>query len=289
MTFEEKQKIYLDNLRQLSKRQSINDQQRKITISELASLYRDAYSSSDDALERLKSIGTVLSASDEIIFLHEICRSELSEQIKNLLFIGSTEPTSAGSHSKISYVKNRYNDIAFEHFLRSVPNAKPDYASSFVESCENVFDGLCEFSILPLANSRDGRLMSFYNLLDRYDLKICEIIEVDSEDSASTLSIARVSRACRDQRGKIQKNQKHIFEFSIISESTDFLSHLFEAAKQANARLISIDSLPTEYASNMQKFFLSFSLPQQNVLSFRLFVALNHQTYTPIGIYKEIK
>lgn len=289
MTLEEKQRIYIDNLRQLSKRQSINDQQRKNTISELASLYRDSYSSTDKALEGLKSISTSLSASDEIIFLHEICRSELGEQIKNLLFIGSTEPTSAGSHSKISYVKNRYNDIAFEHFSRSVPNAKPDYASSFAESCENVFDGLCEFCILPLANSKDGRLMSFYNLLDRYELKICEIIELDSEDSASTLRIARISRACRDQRGKIQRNQKYIFEFSIINESTDFLASLFEAARQSNARLISIDSLPTEYASNMQKFFLSFSIPQQNASSFRLFVALNHQTYTPIGIYKEIK
>ena len=289
MTFEEKQRIYIDNLRQLAKRQGVNDQQRRNVIAELASLYCEEYSSADDALEGLASISTPLSASDEIIFLNEICHSELGEKIKGLLFIGSTDPTSAGSHSKISYVKNKYNDIAFEHFLRSVQNATPDYASSFAESCENVLDGLCEFCILPLSSSRDGRLMSFYNLLERYELKICEMIELDNEDSASTLRLARVSRACRDQRGKAQKNQKYIFEFSITNESTDFLASLFEAARQSNARLISIDSLPTEYASNIQKFFFSFSIPQQNALAFRLFVALNHQSYTPIGLYKEIK
>ena len=289
MTFEEKQRIHIDNLRQLNKRRSINDQQRKITIFELASLYCDTYSDAEGAFEKLQNISASLSASDEIIFLNELCHSELGEKIKDMLFIGSSEPTSAGSHSKISYVKNRYNDIAFEHFSHSVQNAKPDYASSFSESCESVLDGLCEFCILPIGNSRDGRLMSFYNLLDRYELKICEVIELDSEDSASTIRIARVSRACRDQKGRPQKNQKYIFEFSIIDESTDFLGSLFEAARQSNASLTSIDSLPIEYASSIQKFFLSFSIPQQSALAFRLFVALNHQTYTPIGIYKEIK
>lgn len=287
MTFEEKQKIYIENLRQFNKRQDITKQQKEITISELATLYRQAYSNSDDILTKLRNIHTELSSSDEIVFLGELCRSELDEKIKNLLFIGSPEPTSAGSHSKISYVKNRYNDIAFEHFSHSVPNAKPDYASSFAESCENVFDGLCEFCILPIANSKDGRLMSFYSLLDRYELKICETVELDSEDSASTLRLARLSRACREQKSKNSRNQKYVFEFSIIAEDTDFFATLFEAAKQSDATLISIDSLPMEYASHMQKFYFSFSLPPQNALTFRLFVALKHQTYTPIGIYKE--
>lgn len=287
MKFEEKQDIYAENLREFEKRLNIVRQQKKITIFELARLYCEQYSNTNDIFTSLKNISKELSANDEIIFLSELCRSELSNKIKHILFIGSSEPTSAGAYSKISYVKNRYNDIAFEQFSRSVANAKPNYATSFTECCENVFDGTCEFGILPIMNSKDGRLMSFYSLLDRYELKICETVDIESEDSSTILKHARISRACKEYKRRIQKNQKFIFEFSVISENTDFFADLFNAAKQIGANLKYVDSLPVEYTSNMQKFFFSFSLPIQNTLAFRLFVALNHQTYTPIGIYED--
>ena len=284
--FENKKRIYVENLREFNKRLEITTQQKEITLSELAKLYCENYSDTSDILDILRETVTKLCAADEIIFLSELCRSELSEKIKNMLFIGSSEPTLAGAHSKISYVKNRYNDLAFEHFSRSVANAKPDYALSFTECCENVFDGHCEFCILPVMNSKDGRLMSFYSLLDRYELKICETIELDSDDLSTTIKHARISRSCKEQKSRASKNQNYVFEFSIIDENTKFFSALFEAATKLDATLTSVDSLPIEYASGMQKFFFSFVLPQQNALAFRLFVALNHQTYTPLGIYK---
>lgn len=285
VSFEKKKSIYVENLREFNNRLQITQEQKELTLSELASTYCEAYSNADNILSSLRETVTELSASDEIVFLSELCKSQLNEQIKESLFIGSFEPTLAGAHSKISYVKNRYNDLAFEHFSQSIPNAKPDYALSFAECCENVFDGRCEFCILPIMNSKDGRLMSFYSLLDRYDLKICGTVELDSED-ASTIKYAIISRACKEQKGRLQKSKSFIFEFSIINENTEFFSALFEAATKIGAKLTSIDSLPIEYASNIQKFFFSFSLPQQNSLAFRLFVALNHQSYTPIGLYK---
>ena len=286
INFEKKKNIYVENLREFNNRINIAKKQKEITLLELANLYCGAYSDKEDIIPNLRETVTELSASDEIMFLSELCRAQLSEQIKNILFIGSSESTLAGAHSKISYVKNRYNDLAFEHFSRSIVNAKADYALSFSECCENVFDGRCEFCILPIMNSKDGRLMSFYNLLDRYELKICGTVEIDSEDNATTVKHAIISRACKESKGRFQKYKNCIFEFSIIDESTDFFASLFEAANKIGAQLKGVDSLPIEYASDMQKFFFSFSLPQQNALAFRLFVALNHQSYTPIGLYQ---
>ena len=263
-------------------------QQRALTVSELAKAYCEQYEDNSSIFDALNDFNLNFSTNDEIIFLSELCRSELSDKIKSALFIGSSEPTSAGAHSKISYPKNKYNDIAFEHFSRSVANAKPDYASSFAECCENVFDERCEYCILPIMNSTDGRLMSFYNLLDRYDLKICATVDIDGDDSSSSFKYALIGRSCKEQRTKTQKNQRYVFEFSVTTESTDFFAPLFEAASQTDARLICVDSVPVEYAADMQKFFFSFSIPSQSTLAFRLFVALKHQTYTPIGIYKEI-
>ena len=286
MTLDEKQSILTQNLREFSKKHSLAKQQKALTAFELATLYCERHTDVS-ILDIQNELKPDFSVNDEIIFLTELCRSELAEKIKSMLFIGSSEPTSAGAHSKISYLKNRYNDIAFEHFSHSVANAKPDYASSFAECCENVFDGRCEYCILPIMNSNDGRLMSFYSLLDRYDLKICATVDIDKDDSSVSFKHALIGRSCLEQRIRTQKNQRHIFEFSLITESTDFFAPLFEAALYVGAKLVCIDSLPVEYATDTQKFFFSFSLPYQNALAFRLFVALKHQTYTPIGFYKE--
>ena len=288
MTFENKQSIFTENLDQFNKRLSLAKRQREITVTELAKLYCESFDDIDSILENLSLINENLSASEKILFLSEICHSPFNQKIKDMLFIGSSEPTSAGAHSKISYLKNKYNDIAFEHFSRSVSNAKPDYASGFTECCESVFDGRCEFCILPIMNSNDGRLMSFYSLLDRYELKICEIVDIDNDSTPSTLRYARVGRSSNEPKRRTPKAQNYIFEFSIISEDTNFFAPLFEASNQLDAKLTCIDSLPIEYASNVQKFFLSFCIPSQNTLAFRLFVSLNHQSYTPIGLYKEI-
>ena len=289
MTFEEKNNILTQNLREFSKKQDIASQQKELTALDLALLYCEAYKKADDILFHFNALSADFSSTDKIIFLSEICRSEHSEKIKKMLFIGSPEPTTAGAHSKISYLKNKYNDIAFECFSRSVVNAKPDYAASFAECCENVFEGRCEFCILPIMNSSDGRLMSFYALIDRYDLKICDVISIDGEDSTSTFCYALIGRACKEQqRTRLQKNQRYIFEFSIVDDCADFLTPLLMAANKIGAKLTCVDSLPMEYSADMQKFFFSFSIPAQSTLAFRLFVALKHQTYTPIGIYKEI-
>lgn len=289
MTFEEKQRILAKNLEEFKKRQSISRRQGEITAIELARLYCDNFDDADDIFSSLRSLCNNLSATEEILFLSELCRSTQAQRIRDMLFIGSSEPTSAGAHSRISYLKNKYNDLAFEYFSRSVVNAKPDYASSFIECCESVFDGRCEFCILPIMNSNDGRLMRFYALLDRYDLKICEIVDIDNDSAPSMLRYARIGRASNEPKKRASKQQNYIFEFSVISESTDFFAPLFEAANALDAKLICIDSLPVEYASNMQKFFFSFLIPTQSTLAFRLFINLKHQSYTPIGIYRETK
>ena len=287
MTLVERKTILTENLCEFSKKQTIASKQKELTVLELAKLYCEIYADADDILAALRELDIELSASDEMVFFSELCHSDLTPKIKEQLFIGSSEPTLAGAHSKISYLKNKYNDMAFEYFSRSVANAKPDYASSFTECCENVFDGRCEFCIIPIMNSSDGRLMSFYSLLDRYELKICETVDFDADGTASSIRYARVSRACKEQKERVQKNKRFIFEFSVIDEGMTIFAPLFEAANKASARLIAVDSLPVEYTSHMQKFYFSFSIPQSSALAFRLFVALKHPTYTPIGFYKE--
>ena len=289
MTNEESFKILTENLRDFSKKQSISESQKELTIRELAALLCTSAASIEEIMARFKAHASDVSPRDEILLLSELCRSELHDSIKSSLIIGSTEPTAAGAHSKISFVKNKYNDIAFEHFSRSLTNAKPEYALSFKESCENVIDGRSEFCILPLTNSSDGRLMSFYALLDRYELKICETVDVEDEELSKTVKYARAGRFCKEPNERLDANKSYTFEFSVIDSSGKFLPSLLLAARELDACVTSIDSLPVEYAAHLQRFFISLALPAKNILTLRLFIALSQQSYTPIGIYKEIK
>ena len=135
MTAQEKQNILKENLTEFQKRLDISKNQKILTSIELA----DELSDSENVFDALKDLESLLSADEEALLISALCKTKLRPKIKDMLFIGSTEPTRAGAHSKISFVRNKYNDIAFEKFSKSVTNAKPDYASSFKEACENVY------------------------------------------------------------------------------------------------------------------------------------------------------
>lgn len=288
MTNEEKIKIHFKNYEDLTRRQAILKSQKNLTVEEIVNLFCNEVNSLDTLSEILTSDKIELSNDDKIAFCRKICNSSIQKEISSLVYIGSNEPTPAGAHSKISFIKNKYNELAFERFSKFLTNAKKDYATSFKESCENVTNGFCEFCILPITSSNDGRLMSFYSLLDVYDLKICAVTDVEDEDSAKNIRYACVGRSCHGQfEGRLQKKPL-IFEFSVVDSTNDFLILLLLAAKEAQAEIINIDSFPVEYSSHLQRFYFSFRIPSQNALFFRLLTALSHQSYSPIGIYKEI-
>ena len=278
-------KILRENFEELSKKLNITTSQRELTVKCLADILLNASTDLETVLESFKEFLPDASPREEITFFSELSSSKLQSAIKSYVFIGSNESTPAGAHSKIAFVKNKYTDIAFEKFSSSVANAKPVYSTSFKESCESVASGSCEFCILPIANSTDGRLISFYTLLDRYDLKICEVFSIEDE-TAQSIYYARVGRSCKEPSYRHSLEQEFIFEFSILSSSADFTTPLLLAAEAAGARLISIDSIPIEYTSTLQSFFFSFSVSAKRMLPFRLFVAFSEQSSTPLGLYQ---
>lgn len=288
MTLEEKVEILKKNIQILSARENITRQQKNLALKDMA----ETVCMDPNCLKKLNEILSDsklnLSYEDKISFCRNICNSNLQKDIHSLLFIGSNEPTPAGAHSKISFIKNKYNDLAFERFSRFVSHAKADYATSFKESCENVTDGLCEYCILPITSSTDGRLMSFYSLIDRYDLKICAVTDIEDEEASKTVRYACVGKTCIDRFEKKNSKNDIIFEFCTIDTTTDVLPLLLLCAKEANAEIVNVDSIPVEYSSHLQKFFFSFKIPSQSSLFFRLLTAITQENFTPIGIYKEI-
>ena len=209
--------------------------------------------------------------------------SELDETI-----LAITGDTAAGSHGKIAYVRNRYNDEAFSFFSERMQHAKPVVTTSFSEICEELADNRCEFGILPLENTSDGKLFGFYSMLDSYELKIVDLCLVETEDSAKNICYGLVSRGITKSRisSLVKKNELCRFEFSVVSESADFCSDIISALGECGARLLKISSVPLPYDDRLQRFFFTAELRATHLYELALYLSMEFSSYAFIGFYQ---
>lgn len=189
----------------------------------------------------------------------------------------------AGAHGKIAFVRNRYNERAYDRFSELVIGTKPIYVSDFTEACESVYNGQSNYCILPIENSTGGRLFSFYAMMDRYDLKICAAAEIESDDGAENVRYALVGHSVPRPLGK---SATCVLECSLTREDGTAISDLLQAAELLGARVQTIDFLPLEYDYSFYRVFLSFVLPLDTVAAFALYLSLSYPNYNPIGFYK---
>ena len=82
------------------------------------------------------------------------------------------------AQGRIAYMKSTLASKAYIRFASEVEGCRATDAHSFVDACEEVQNGLCEYCILPLRTSTDGQLMSFYRLIIKYRLQIVAVYDV---------------------------------------------------------------------------------------------------------------
>lgn len=99
-------------------------------------------------------------------------------------------PLAQAARGRIAYMSNAFADnayLAFAHRLKGVRNHPPCRAAtfhSFVDACEEVYNGLCEYCILPLENTADGKLTGFSRLIVKYHLFIMAVCDVENHTLA---------------------------------------------------------------------------------------------------------
>ena len=86
--------------------------------------------------------------------------------------------------SNIAYVNNRFSQKAYSIFKEHVSNSKGYVYQSFNEMYDAVESGLCNCCIVPIENTTDGKLLSFYSIIERFDMKISLVCDVEAEDGS---------------------------------------------------------------------------------------------------------
>lgn len=191
-------------------------------------------------------------------------------------------PRHAGE--RIAYLKNTYTDTAYDTFADALPHCVPAYYSDFPGVCEALYYGRATACILPLENSSDGKLLRFYSLLTKYDLRIAGVCSVSAEDSDSATKYALLRKSVTVP-GR-EESSELFCECRIILEEDMTLSRVLSAADAYGMALSRADSVPNGYGDGGDTYDLIFRFDEEGDLPAMLtYLYLMTPQFTLLGIY----
>ena len=211
-----------------------------------------------------------------------------------LLELGEEQPSESvdeRSIGRIAYMKNNYTESAFLKLSKIISNARSAYFSSFDDVCDEVYSGGCEFCILPIESSSEGRLNSFYSMIDRFELKIAATCVVEHHDSQRFTRFALLKKSLYEIPKLRSSSKEQIFEFKFSARIGDIspVSDILSAARHCLLKLIRIDSLPLPYNDEMISYYVSLNVSGGDLMTFLTYLTLEFPQCEPLGVYFLIK
>ena len=267
--------------------------QLSITADSLNSLYNQIFSSrSSQHLTNYKYFDTILTF-DKLDFCKEISKNAQLYQEFTKSIAGEDEDCEKNSLGKVAYIKNPYTDKAYLSFSKIITFPRYSYFSSFQAVCEEVYSGSCEYCILPIENATDGKLMSFYSMIDKYELKVCAVCQVVHLDSQSFTKFALLKKSISlmgiFNTGESYLNRSRLeIRISQTSENDSSLHNILYAANVCSLKLQRIDSLPLSYNTKLFGHYVIFSLNQADLKTFLMYLALEFPQSYVVGIYSPV-
>ncbi len=199
--------------------------------------------------------------------------------------------TTTDDSARIAYFRNAYADAAFRIFSDVLDNPSAFYASDFTAVCEEVYYGRADMCMLPLDSSRDAKLISFYRLIEKYELAPVYSCDVTTPDGEVTTRYALLKRSFGiPKKEYLEKTDSCFFEFTLVPDEGASLCDVLAAAKECGLSFYKVDSIPLTYSTS--KFACDVILKVGNAEAldaFVLFLSLAVPQYEPIGIYPHIR
>ncbi|MBR7184354.1 MAG: hypothetical protein IKD37_01965 [Clostridia bacterium] len=228
---------------------------------------------------------SALTLLEQTALCRMVCKL-LGSRIAADSFFESDEPLPANVRGTIAYPQNTFTDRAFRAFSNGIRRPRAQYHDSYAAACEAVAGGGCEACILPIEHEQDGKLLGFYRLIDRYELKItrtCDLAEQNGMESRFALL----------QKNVVLPRQidalAQYLEISITRSAAHSVAAIIEAANQCGLELRRIDSIPLVYAEDSFAYHAVCTIPEPDLLPpFLLYLTLAVPQYNPIGIYAHI-
>ena len=245
----------------------------------------------ETALPQSKPWLTLSKNTHQTLLSLSLCRALCPRLAKKAsltgeIFSSEAEEISPESRSRIVYQKSSYADSAFLQLRTALPDCRAVYAPSFGAACEEVYNGQSEYCILPIENSSEGQLLSFYRLIERYELKItlsCDVLSGDANRSTRFALLGRNLPTDFDHT-----KQECFFELSLPLGTTPETADVLLAAQLCGLSLRRISSLPSTEEELPFSVFYSFLASHGDLHTFLLYLAMEAPQATHLGLYPHI-
>lgn len=190
---------------------------------------------------------------------------------------------------RISYLKNSYNDIAYMQFSSLLDSPRAAYYGSVTDVCESVYNGISEYCILPVETSSDGKLLSFYEAILKYNFKIIAVYDLQGEVGYTRYALLGKDFSAKDF-GIKSKPRNHYFEFVMTGNDALSLEDLLCAADFCSLKLRRIDTLNINKERNSENAYICpvFRVDGSDMQTFLSFLAIDCPDFIPIGLYIQI-
>lgn len=196
--------------------------------------------------------------------------------IEGMMSVSTFFDESEEGDGSICYVKSPYADTAYLSFAKRRNDSRALYCEDFTQVCEDVYYGRSTYCILPISNSKDGRLAGFRNLATKYQLITVQTVKVISSDTETTFALMK-----RDL--EIPKTaQNTLFEFRIPN-----FQNVNEILTVACACSMSVCSVDLQGGS--KNLDITLKVNETGICGFLSYLSLEFPDYIPLGIYEEIK
>lgn len=179
------------------------------------------------------------------------------------------------------WASNQYAEKALAKFSRLFPSPKTVLVDSFSQVCDSV-EGNDHFGVLPIENSTDGRLVGFYRLIDKHELKICAVCDIEDDAGETFTRFALVS-------GELQCLALHYpihIELSVISPKRTHFMEIINISKQLEMTTSRMFSVPLYYnREEAGNDTVTLTVNQKSALPFFIYLCLFGKDINVVGFY----
>ena len=307
--------ITVNNLRKLSRKQSLTEEQRFCELSELADSACDAarelYLAGMTPSEITSCLGEGLSfnvteihteglpENKESLMLFEDFSSAYDKAVFSQLLVNKLKGADVSFReddflqqgeegSVFSYVKNQYSDEAFDVFSENVNDPRVSYSSSFTEAVKKLNAGIADFCLLPLEERGGVRLPTVSELIYANDLKINAVTPVFGYTGNGEIKYATVSKCFIIEEYSMEDDR--YFEIRLETDSGIAVTELGLAAAVFGMEVYRINTFTSVADSGaVCNYSAVIRKTGGDFLPLLVYLALFFPSYTPVGLYKNLE
>ena len=186
---------------------------------------------------------------------------------------------------RVVFWDNYFGREALRRFRTVIPMPRPVTAPSFTAVCEELAEGRADLALLPLGDSREGKMLHLYEEIDRFELHITHTCDIPYPDEGRSICVALLSRLYTPTASV---NGDRLLSCRIPGEEAA-LCDILSAARATGLSLVQIDSRPDPYAEDGRMIYHPTFRVTRDTELFELYLAMCHPRARIIRKYLHLK